>query len=324
MTGGADCAALGCIMFDPTPILSGDRRALARLLTHIENAETDAPEALAVLFPRTGRAHVIGVTGAPGCGKSSLVNALAKTIRGTGRTVAVIAVDPSSPFTGGALLGDRLRMRDLAGDPGVFIRSMASRGALGGLAEATADMVTALDAAGFEAILIETVGAGQAEVDIASTAHTVLVIEAPGLGDDVQASKAGILEIADVLVVNKADQPNAENTVRALRASLDMASDPEPLEWQTPIVSTVAIDGRGVDDLAAAIRQHRDYLESSGRLLRRERERLHHELTARLRDLLLEKLKARLSDGHFDATVDKMVARELDPWNAARQLARGG
>jgi LAO/AO transport system kinase len=309
-------------MFDPTPILSGDRRALARLLTRIENAEADAPEALAVLFPRTGRANVIGVTGAPGCGKSSLVNALAKIIRHTGRTVAIVAVDPSSPFTGGALLGDRLRMRDLAGDPGVFIRSMASRGALGGLAAATADMVTAFDAAGFEVILIETMGAGQAEVDIAGTAHTVLVIEAPGLGDDVQAIKAGILEIADVLVVNKADQPNAENTVRALRASLDRAADLEPPAWQPPIVSTVAIDGRGVDDLAAAIRRHREYLESSGQLLQRERERLRHELRGRLRSLLLEKLMAQLDDGRFDATVERMAARELDPWNAARELAR--
>lgn len=309
-------------MFDPTPILSGDRRALARLLTHIENAEADAPEALAALFPSTGRAHIIGVTGAPGCGKSSLVNALAKTIRRTGATVAILAVDPSSPFTGGALLGDRLRMRDLAGDPGVFIRSMASRGALGGLASATADMVAAFDAAGYEKVIIETVGAGQAEVDVASTAHTVLVIEAPGLGDDVQAIKAGILEIADVLVVNKADQPNAENTLRALRASLEMAADAEgPAAWPTPVVPTVALDGRGLDELAGAIEQHRAYLQSSGVWLKRERERLHHELTVRLRDLLLEKLLARLGNGHFEGTVEKMVARELDPWNAARQLA---
>lgn len=313
-------------MFDPSLILSGNRRALARLLTHIENADAEAAEALAALFPRTGHAHVIGVTGAPGCGKSSLVNVLAKAIRRAGRTVAIVAVDPSSPFTGGALLGDRLRMRDLAGDAGVFIRSTATRGALGGLAITTADMVAALDAAGYEKILIETVGAGQAEVDIASTAHTVLVIEAPGLGDDVQAIKAGILEIADVLVVNKADQPNAENTFRALRASLEMAADigaPGATGWRPPIVATIALDGQGVDQLAAAIEQHRDYLLSSGTMLFRERERLYHELTLRLRDLLLEKLMMRLDKGHLEAAVEKMLARELDPWTAARQLAYG-
>ena len=187
-------------------------------------------------------------------------------------------------------------------------------------------MVAALDAAGYEKILIETVGAGQAEVDIASTAHTVLVIEAPGLGDDVQAIKAGILEIADVLVVNKADQPNAENTFRALRASLEMAADigaPGATGWMPPIVATIALDGQGVDELAAAIEQHRDYLLSSGAMLSRERERLYHELTVRLRDLLLEKLMMRLGNRHLEAAVEKMLARELDPWTAARQLASG-
>jgi LAO/AO transport system kinase len=313
-------------MFDPTPILAGDRHALARLLTQIENAEVSAAEALAALFAQTGRAHVIGVTGAPGCGKSSLVNALARVLRRAGRTVAIVAVDPSSPFTGGALLGDRLRMRDLAGDPGVFIRSTASRGALGGLARTTADMAAALDAAGFEKILIETVGAGQAEVDIASTAQTVLVIEAPGLGDDVQAIKAGILEVADVLVVNKADQPNAENAVRALRGLIEMAAEgraaPETAGWKPPILQTVATEGRGAEELATAIEQHRDYLLSSGVMHTRERQRLRHELTARLRDLLLDKLVTRLGDGHFEMAVEKMLARELDPGSAARQLAR--
>src|SRR5512142_2809359 len=208
-------------MFDE--VLAGERLALARLLTLVENDTPKGRLALDYLYPHTAKAHLVGVTGSPGTGKSSLVNQLAKTFRCAGvEKVAVIAVDPSSPFTGGALLGDRIRMRDLSGDPGVFIRSMASRGALGGLARSTASAAQVLDAAGFEIILVETVGAGQSEVDIARTAHTTIVVEAPGLGDDVQAIKAGILEIADVLVVNKADRPGAEGTVRTLRAMLDL------------------------------------------------------------------------------------------------------
>ncbi|MGH2521036.1 MAG: methylmalonyl Co-A mutase-associated GTPase MeaB [Anaerolineales bacterium] len=329
-------------MFDPTPILSGDRRALARLLTRIENGAPEAERALAALFPHTGRAHLVGVTGPPGSGKSTLVNELAKALRGAGQTVAIVAVDPSSPFTGGAILGDRIRMRDLAGDPGVFIRSMASRGALGGLARATADVVKALDAAGFETILIETVGAGQAEVDIARAAHTVLVVEAPGLGDDVQAIKAGLLEVADVLVVNKADQPGAESAVRALRASLDLAAPaarkwtnhsgahhadltpPSPPQsgesWRPPILQTVATQGKGVAELVKAIEQHRDYSNASGELARRERERLAHELETRLRDALLEGWLARVGNGQLAAALDQILARAIDPASAAREL----
>src|SRR5512142_282437 len=203
-------------------VLNGDRLALARLLTQVENFTPDGRVALEALFPHSGKAHLVGVTGAPGTGKSSLVNRLAVFFRSQNERVAVVAVDPSSPFSGGAVLGDRIRMRDLSGDPGVFIRSMATRGNLGGLATTTSDVVRVLDAAGFDLILIETVGAGQSEVDIARTAHTTLVIEAPGLGDDVQAIKAGILEIADILVINKADRPGVENTARALRAMLDL------------------------------------------------------------------------------------------------------
>jgi LAO/AO transport system kinase len=288
-------------------------------LTHIENTDAEAAEALAWLFPHTGRAHLIGITGAPGCGKSSLVNALTPALRRAGSTVAILAVDPSSPFTGGALLGDRLRMRDLAGDPGVFIRSTASRGAVGGLARTTADMAAAFDAAGYDKILIETVGAGQAEVDIASTAHTVLVVESPGLGDDVQAIKAGILEVADLLVVNKADQPNAADAVRALRASVDMM--PADLAWKPPIIQTVATVGQGIPELAQAVEQHLAYLVSSGERRRRERERLRHALSTRLQDLLLDKLVARLGNGNFEAAVDRILARQWDPLSAAKQLA---
>src|SRR5574338_1269218 len=205
-------------------VLEGNRLALARLLTQVENDLPEGRAALAELFPHTGQAHLIGVTGAPGTGKSSLVNQLALHFRKTeGRRVGIVAVDPSSPFSGGAVLGDRVRMRDLSGDPGVFIRSMATRGSLGGLARATASVVQVFDAAGFEVILIETVGAGQAEVDIARLAHTTLVVEAPGLGDDIQAIKAGILEIADILVINKADRPGVENTEKALKSMLELA-----------------------------------------------------------------------------------------------------
>ncbi len=340
-------------MFDPAPILSGNRRALARLLTHIENATPEAPQALAALFPHTGRAHIVGLTGAPGTGKSSLVNELAKVLRRAGRTVAVVAVDPSSPFTGGAILGDRIRMRDLAGDPGVFIRSMASRGSLGGLARATGDAARVLDAAGFEVILIETVGAGQTEVEIARTTHTTVVVEAPGLGDDVQAIKAGLLEIADVFALNKSDQPGAEKALRVLRTALELAQPasrrwlsesrlahhaetgerPEGppaspgegsragAEWTPPIVQTVAVQGKGVEELAAAIDRHRGYLQASGELARRERERLAHELETRLREALLAGLVARLGNGQIAAAVEKILAREIDPASAAQELA---
>jgi LAO/AO transport system kinase len=225
-------------------LLKGDRRALARLITQIENGAASASEALAALFSHTGSAHLVGVTGAPGTGKSSLVNRLALALRKQERTVAILAVDPTSPFTGGAILGDRIRMRDLAGDPGVFIRSMASRGSLGGLAHASADVIKVLDAAGFGVVLVETVGAGQAEVDIARHTQTVIVVEAPGFGDDVQAIKAGILEIADVLVVNKADDPRARNTERALRMMLDL-SQRRRLAGADPHDQRVERGGRG-------------------------------------------------------------------------------
>ena len=328
--------------------LAGDRRALARLLTRIENGAPEAEAALADLFAHTGRAHLVGITGPPGTGKSSLVSALARVYRQRQASVAIVAVDPSSPFTGGAILGDRIRMRDLAGDPGIFIRSMASRGSLGGLARATADVVRALDAAGFDKILIETVGAGQSEVDIARAALTTVVVEAPGLGDDVQAIKAGLLEVADVLVVNKADLPGAEAAVRALRASLDLASPaarrwapgdghhgppghaagtPAPAGeapaagWAVPIVSTVATEGRGADDLAAALDQHRAHLIASGGLAQRERERLSHELEARLRDQLLQDLTRRLGAEALAGAVERLLAREIDPASMARALA---
>ncbi len=329
-------------------VRAGDRRALARLLTQVENGTPTAEAALAELYPFTGGAQIIGLTGPPGSGKSSLVNELALRLRRGAPdrppvTVAIVAVDPSSPFTGGAILGDRIRMRDLAGDAGTFIRSMASRGSLGGLARATADVVRVLDAAGYGVILIETVGAGQSEVDIARAAPTTVVVEAPGLGDDVQAIKAGLLEAADILVVNKADQPGADAALKALRASLDLAhpaarrwaadghhhaaapveaeAAPQTDVWLTPLVPTIAIQGEGTEALLAAIDQHWAYLQTSGELARRLREQLAHELEARLRDQLLAALVAQVGPAALAATLDQVAARQCDPGTAARALA---
>ncbi len=270
-------------------VLSGNRRMLARLLTQVENDTREGLAALGELFRRSGRAHLVGVTGAPGSGKSSLVSQLARHFRHPPegqalRQVAIVAVDPTSPFSGGAVLGDRVRMRDLAGDPGVYIRSMASRGAMGGLAHATASVVQVLDAAGFDIILIETVGAGQSEVEIASLAHTTLVVEAPGMGDDIQAIKAGLLEIADILVVNKADRPGVEATERSLRSMLEnyretlpedtRNQEPDTPKWFPPVLVTTATLGTGIEELAQAIDQHAAYLRESGEWHRRETGRL--------------------------------------------------
>ena len=328
-------------------VLQGNRRDLARLITFVENRVPAAAEALAALYPHTGHAYLVGITGAPGTGKSTVVNALSRTLRQMGRTVAVIAVDPTSPFSGGAVLGDRIRMKDLAGDKGVFIRSMANRGSLGGLATTTGDVARVLDAAGFDVILIETVGAGQSEVDIARTAYTTLVVDAPGMGDDVQAIKAGILEIADILVVNKADRPGVQNTVRALRAMLEMghrlrtigghhgplvaapeaASTPDHESdfdfWPIPIVQTVAIENQGLDELAAAIDEHRAHLEESGILRDRARYRVEAELAERLRETLVARLLDSQPPGAITQLVDRMVARELDPGSAVETLLNG-
>ncbi len=308
-----------------SPVLSGNRRALARLLTQIQDETDAANQTLAALYPHTGRAHLVGITGAPGTGKSSLVSALALAYRRMERTVGIIAVDPTSPFSGGAVLGDRIRMRDLAGDPGVFIRSMATRGSLGGLARTTGDAIRALDAAGYDMILVETVGAGQSEVDIAHEAHTTLVVEAPGLGDDVQAIKAGILEIANILVVNKADRPEAANTVRTLRAMLDLSDGPAGDDsWLTPILETVATDGTGVPALVDAIDRHRDHLRRTGWLDQWERSRLKKELTTRLQVVLLARLLEKLDPQTLPHLLDQLASRELDPASAVETLVQDG
>lgn len=307
-------------------VRAGDRRALGRLLTLIENEEREGLEALSKLYPHTGRAHLVGVTGASGTGKSTLVNRLALALRrGPGApTVAIVAVDPTSPFSGGAILGDRIRMQDLSGDQGVFIRSMASRGALGGLAAATASLAAALDGAGFEFVLIETVGAGQSEVEVARTAHTTIVVEAPGLGDDVQAIKAGILEIADILVVNKSDLPGADQTVRLLRAMLEMGhSVGEEGAWRAPVLPTVAIKGDGVEAVREAIGAHQAYLAESGRLERFRRDRARVEMERLLRDSLFAEWRSVHGGGPFEAALERVIDRQMAPRQAVEELLAG-
>lgn len=343
-----------------TLILEGNRLALARLLTQVENDSPEGRAALAELFPHTGKAHLIGVTGAPGTGKSSLVNQLALHYRKTDasrKKVAVIAVDPSSPFTGGAVLGDRVRMRDLSGDDGVFIRSMASRGSVGGIAQTTAAFAQVFDAAGYEIVIVETVGAGQSEVDIARLAHTTLVVEAPGLGDDIQAIKAGILEIADVLVINKADRPGVEHTERALRSMLALAH-PTPrvyrhhgqamtvmvpagsknlpaLEpdssaaqsdsaiWIPPINKTVATEGKGIAEVAEAIAKHAEHLRVTGDWASRDRARLRSELETALQEALMSRFFKNIQNKTYNEVVEQVVERTLSPHEAVKKLLNG-
>ncbi len=307
-------------------VRAGSRLALARLITQVENDTAVGRAALDRLFPFTGRAHLVGITGSPGTGKSSLVNALARELRrptpsGLERRIAIIAVDPSSPFTGGAVLGDRVRMRDLAGDPGIFIRSMAARGALGGLSAATAAVSQVLDAAGFDVVLIETVGAGQSEVDIARLAHTTLVVESPGMGDDIQAIKAGILEIADILVVNKADRPGVENTERALRTMLELAKNhTAEAAWLPPVLRTVAVQSVGVEDLRQMIEAHSEYLHRTGQWQQLEAERLRAELDHLIQATLVERWRRALPSGALDAALTALAQRKISPHQALEDL----
>lgn len=312
--------------------LAGDRRALARLLSWVENGTPEGREALATLFPRTGQAHVVGITGSPGAGKSTLVGKLAREIRRREPRLAIVAVDPTSPFSGGALLGDRLRMQELATDAGVFIRSMASRGHPGGIAHATRDLVLLLDAIGFPVILVETVGAGQAQVEVARVAHTVVLVEAPGMGDDVQALKAGLLEIADIIVVNKADRPEARQTARALQAAHLGAQHAGhhgpaaegPLEvvpgWETPILQTAAVETQGIVELVEAIEAHRRYLKASGRWEMLLRLHARAEVETWLQRHLMLLLEERVGEQRLAAAVEAVLRREKDPASAAQEL----
>jgi GTPase len=308
----------------------GDLRALARLVTLIENGSPQLRPIMRALAPRTGGARVIGLTGAPGVGKSTLTGALVQAYRRHSQRVGVIAVDPSSPFTGGALLGDRIRMQDHATDEGVFIRSMASRGHLGGLAAATPQALRVLDAAGFDLVLIETVGVGQAELEIASLADTTVVLVAPGMGDAIQAAKAGILEVADVFAVNKADRPQAQQTVRDLRNMIALGHQgtqpdgepghPDRPGWKTPIVSTVATTGEGIGELAGKIDAHWSWLSSSGERERRRLARAREEVAAIAVGALRRQMR-RLPEGNgLDELAGRVAHGEMDPYTAADQL----
>jgi LAO/AO transport system kinase len=301
----------------------GEQRAVARLISLIEDAGPRVREVAAALVPHTGNAQVVGLTGSPGVGKSTTTSELVSAMRAHGKRVAVLAVDPSSPFSGGALLGDRVRMQEHAVDSGVFIRSMATRGHLGGLSAATPQAVRVLDAAGCDVVFVETVGVGQSEIEVVSLADTTVVMLAPGMGDGVQAAKAGILEVADILVVNKADRDGADTTTRDLRNMASLTPHPEdgaPF-WSPPIVKTVAVRGEGLDKLTAAIDEHREWLESTGEGERRRLRRAEAEIEA----ITLGEIRARIGDvrgaGTLPELAKRVLAGELDPFTAADELA---
>ena len=301
-------------------LLAGERRALARVLTRVEDGSEDKlREIVALLHPRTGSAQMIGITGSPGVGKSTLTSALIGEWRGRGKTVAVLAVDPSSPFSGGALLGDRVRMQDHVMDAGVYVRSMASRGHLGGLSWATPQALLVLDAAGFDVIVVETVGVGQAEVEVASIADTTIVALAPGMGDAIQAAKAGILEVADVFCVNKADRDGADRTARELRDMQQLGHG----EWLAPIRKTVAASGQGIPELADAVDEHLAWLDSTGTRAKRRLDRARLQV----REIALGAIRRRFHEVEGGDLVDELsrrvAAREIDPYTAADKLVSG-
>ena len=330
-------------------VIKGDTRAIARLLTRAESGTAEARASLDAMYAHAGRAHVVGITGVPGSGKSTLVARLAAALRSAGRKVAIVAVDPSSPFSGGAILGDRIRMGDLAGDPGVYVRSMATRGALGGLASGTLEAVDVLDAAGFDVVMIETVGVGQDEVDVARAAHTTVVVSAPGLGDDIQAIKAGILEIADIHVVSKCDRPDANRTIADLKNMLALGLGPDTRKtgtdpvvtaprdsdgratnpgsvpvfprWRPPVVATSSLRDEGVSELLAAIDRHREAMQASGEIEARRTSIAERRMLAAGEQILREQF-ARHRDGKIAALLDDVKARTLSPHAAAEALLR--
>jgi LAO/AO transport system kinase len=297
----------------------GDPRAVARLISLVEDASPALREIMAALAPYAGRAAVLGVTGSPGVGKSTTTSALVTAFRADGRRVGVLAVDPTSPFSGGALLGDRVRMQDHATDRGVYIRSMATRGHLGGLAWSTPQALRILDSAGCDVVVVETVGVGQSEVEVAALADTTLVLLAPGMGDGIQAAKAGILEVGDVFVVNKADRDGADQVVRDLRGAIRLA-ERSPGDWREPIVKTVASRGEGLDEVVAAVDKHRAWMQRGGELDRRRQRRVRDEIEA----IAVTALRGRFGDLHGDARLDtlaeKVLAGQIDPYAAADEI----
>ena len=299
--------------------IAGSVRALAKLITMVENEMPEALEALRRLYPQTGKAYIIGITGPPGSGKSTLTDKITKELRKQNFTVGIIAVDPTSPFTGGALLGDRLRMQDITSDEGVFVRSMATRGTLGGLSKATADTVKVLDAFGKDFIIIETVGVGQDEVDIVKTADTTLLISVPGLGDDIQAMKAGIMEIGDIFVVNKADREGADRVVTELSLMLDLS--PAKSAWRPPVVKTVGTLGEGVRELAEKILAHRKFLEEGEGLVKKRNTRAREEIIDLIEKEISKYIHKMLKyDVTFDEVIEQVVARQKDPYSYAQAI----
>jgi LAO/AO transport system kinase len=307
-------------------VLSGDSRAVARMLSRAESGDAEARAGLDRLYARAGRAHVVGITGVPGSGKSTLVAKLAAAVRRTGRTIAIVAIDPSSPFSGGSILGDRIRMVELEGDPGVFVRSMATRGAMGGLARGTLEAVDVFDAAGYDVVVIETVGVGQDEVDVARAAHTTVVVSAPGLGDDIQAIKAGILEIADLHVISKCDKPEANKTITDLKAMLALGlavSQGQPDErkaaWLPRVIATSSTRNEGIDDLLTGIEDHRRWLHDSGEIERRRAGIAERRTLKAAEEMLRDRFTSRRDPG-IAALLAAVNRRTLSPHIAARRL----
>ncbi|MCL6578519.1 MAG: methylmalonyl Co-A mutase-associated GTPase MeaB [Candidatus Bathyarchaeota archaeon] len=302
-------------------VLAGDRRIIARAITIAEDNALEAQKLIAAIYPHTGKAHIIGLTGPGGSGKSTLIEKMVREYRRKGKTVGVVAVDPSSPFTGGAFLGDRIRMQELSTDEGVFIRSMATRNYAGGIAKATKDVVKILDAAGKDIILVETVGAGQSEVEIIKVAQSIVVIHAPGLGDDIQAIKAGLMEIADIFVVNKADRENADKAAMDIQAMLQLNN--KKTAWKPPILKTTALTGEGVSQLIEKLEEHRNFLEKEEErrksLLRAEAE-LVEAIKEKIVNVVINELKKK---GEFEDLLHKILDKKIDPASAAEKLLHG-
>ena len=300
-------------------VLNHSRLALAKAITAVENEHDNAVEIMTAIYPHTGNAYVIGITGPPGAGKSTLTDKLAKEYRKRGKTVGIIAIDPTSPFSGGAILGDRIRMLDLTADEGIFVRSMATRGSLGGLSQKAGDAVKLMDAYGFDVIIVETVGVGQSEVDIVKTADTTMVVVIPGMGDDIQAIKAGILEIGDLFTINKADREGTDKLNIEIEMMLEL--NPEHVGWRPPINRTVASKGEGIEAVVDSIEEHKAYLFESGTIVKIRKARIKNEVTAMLNDRVNRYIdKNVVQTGDFEAVVEKLQVREIEPYSVVAEI----